>query len=157
MDGGVIFTVCFRQFPFTARLRVLETFTARSDGLPAVAAVADAESRNGQIVRLLVYFVEYRGRIYQFIAYSAPQSFGFFQDEFLRVMRGFGEVNDPAILATPPVRLKIERASRTAPFRSFIPARLPGEIRPEDVAILNPVTLNEEIQKGRALKLPGTQ
>jgi hypothetical protein len=72
-------------------------------------------------------------------------------------MRGFGDVNDPDILATQPVRLKLERAPRTAPFRSFIPARLPNEIRPEDVAILNQATLNEEIQKGRTLKLPGSQ
>jgi hypothetical protein len=73
------------------------------------------------------------------------------------VMRGFDDVKDPEILTTRPVRLELRRASRTAPFRSFIPAQLPGEIRLEDVAILNQVTLSEEIQKGRTIKLPDSR
>ena len=136
-------------------LRVRETFTQQPDDLTAIGAVADAQSQNGDSVRLLVYFVQHREHVYQFIAYSAPQSFAFFTNEFLRVVRGFENLNDPELLSTQPVRLELQRAPRTAALRSLIPATLPNELRPEDVAILNQIALNEDVEEGRVLKLPG--
>jgi len=134
-------------------IRVLERGGSQSEGLPAFYVVADAQAQD-QIVRLIAYFVEQRGRVYEFVGYSAPQAFGFFRNEFLRTMRGFGDLNDPGILNRQPVRLELERASRTASFRNFIPTRLPNDLRPEDLAILNQVSLGQEIQRGRILKLP---
>jgi hypothetical protein len=123
----------------------------------AFAAVADARMKNGQVVRVMTYFIQYRGSIYHFVAYTAPQAFGVFRGVFLQTMQGFGEIQDPRILNREPVRLRLEPVSRPAPFRDLIPKSLPVPFKTEDVAILNQVDLNQEIGPGRILKMPGAR
>jgi predicted Zn-dependent protease len=135
-------------------LRVIERGAMRSGQFPAFAVVADAQTANGQVVRVMVYFIDYRGSIYQFIGYTAPQAFGAFRGVFLQTMQGFGEIQDPRILNREPVRLALETASRRAPFDDLIPKSLPAPFKPEEVAILNQVDLREAIEPGRILKIP---
>lgn len=138
-------------------LKVLERGATRSNGLPAYMAIVDAVMENRQPVRLLVYYVDYGGKIYHFLGYTAPQAFASFRGAFLQTMQGFGRVDDPQILNREPVRLGLEQAAKTAPFRDLIPRRLPAPMRPEDVAPLNQVALNEEIRRGTILKIPRTR
>jgi predicted Zn-dependent protease len=135
-------------------LRIIQRETMRSDGFPAVAVVADAAMRNGQVVRVLAYFIEYRGNIYNFVGYTAPQGFAVFRNVFLQTMQGFGKVEDSRILNRRPVRLGLETVSRAAPLQDLIPTNLPAPTKAEDVAILNQVELNEQIGSGRILKIP---
>ena len=135
-------------------LRVIERGPTRSGGFPAFAAVADGQMENGQVVRIMVYFIQYRGNIYHFVGYTAPQAFGVFRNVFLQTMQGFGEIQDSRILNREPVRLGLEPVSRPAPFRDLIPKTLPAPFTPEDVAILNQVNLNAEMGTGRVLKVP---
>jgi predicted Zn-dependent protease len=135
-------------------LRVIQRTPMRSNGFPAMLIVADGQMEKGQTVRLMVYFIEYRGTVYHFIGYSAPQTFNQFQNLFLRTMQGFGEVQDPRILNREPVRLALEPVSRPARFQDLIPKNLPAPFTPEDVAILNQVQLNDEIRPGKTIKLP---
>ena len=138
-------------------LKVIERGPMRSNGFPAYTAVADAQMKNGQVARVMIYFVEYRGSVYQFVGYSAPQAFGSFRSLFLQTMQGFGEVQDPRILNRQPVRLALQPVTRPAPFRDLIPKSLPAPFTPQDVAILNQVELNQEIGPGRILKIPATR
>ena len=135
-------------------LRVLESRQTRSQGLPAIVAIADGKMENGQVVRLLVYFVEYGGAVYNFVGYTAQPAFGAFRNVFLQTTEGFSRVEDPRILNRQPVRLGLMNVSRAARFRDLIPRQLPAEMTPEDLAILNQVGLNDEIPRGRILKVP---
>lgn len=135
-------------------LRVLDRGPARSNGLPAYMAVADAVLENRQQVRGLVYFIEYGGRVYRFLGYTAPPAFATYRAAFLQAMQGFRRVDDSRILNREPVRLTLEYVTQPGPFRNFLPAKLPPQITPEDVAILNQVTLNQEITAGTILKIP---
>lgn len=153
MSGEKSLQAAASKFLSQGGIKVLDRGRTQSDGLPAFMVVADAQTQD-QVVRLIAYFVEQRGRVYEFVAFTAPQAFGSFRNEFLRTMRGFGDVDDPEVLRRQPVRLKLERAPRTAPFRSLIPTRLPNDMRPEDLATLNQVSLDQEIPRGRILKLP---
>lgn len=138
-------------------LRILERSPMRSNGLPAYAAIADAQMKNGQVVRLMIYFVEYRGSVYQFVGYTSPQMFGNFRSVFQQTMQGFGEVQDPQVLNRQPVRVALEPVRRTAPFRELIPRTLPAPFKPEEVAIVNQVELNQEISPGKILKIPAAR
>ena len=128
----------------------------RSGQFQAYAAVADARMENGQVVRVMVYFIDYRGSIYHFVGYTAPQAFGAFRSVFLQTMQGFGEIQDPRILNGEPVRLALETVSRRARFDELIPRSLPAPFKPEDVALLNQVNLKDEIEPGRISKYPGS-
>lgn len=138
-------------------LRVLERAPARSNGLPAFLVVADAQKQNGQVVRIIAYFIEYRGAVYHFVGYTAPQSFGAFRGVFLQTMQGFGETEDPRILNRQPVRLAMQSVSRSGPFRDLIPRTLPAPFTPDEVAILNQVELNQQIDPGKILKIPAAR
>jgi hypothetical protein len=135
-------------------LRVIERSPTRSNGLPAFAAVADAQMENKQIVRLMVYFVEYRGSVYQFVGYTGQQAFNSFRGAFLQTMQGFGELQDSRMLNRQPVRIHLQTAPRAAPFRDLIPSSLPAPFTAQEVAILNQVELNQEIGSRRILKVP---
>jgi predicted Zn-dependent protease len=106
---------------------------------------------------LTTYFIEYRGKVYQFIGYAPQQLFGSFQSAFLQTIRGFAEIQDSQILARQPVRLTLLRVSRSAPFRELIPRALPAPFTAAEAAILNEVDLNQEISPGKILKIPSQQ
>jgi predicted Zn-dependent protease len=138
-------------------LRVIERGPMRSGQFQAYAAVADARVENGQVVRIMAYFIDYRGSIYHFFGYAAPQAFGAFRGVFLQTMQGFGEIEDPRILNRAPVRLSLETVSRRARFQELIPKSLPAPFKPEEVALLNEVDLKDEIEAGRIIKIPGVR
>ncbi|MGH7794384.1 MAG: M48 family metalloprotease [Candidatus Binatia bacterium] len=138
-------------------LRVIERGTMRSNGLPAYVVVADAQMQNRQVVRIMAYFVEYRGTVYHLVGYTSPQLFGNFRNMFLQTMQGFGAVQDPRILNRQPVRLGLQPVSRPAPFRDLLPRSLPEPFTPEDVAIMNQVESNQRVDSGRILKIPATR
>jgi predicted Zn-dependent protease len=135
-------------------LRVVERGPTRSGQFSAYAAVADGRMENGQVVRFMIYFVDYRGSIYQFVGYTVPQAFATFRGVFLQTAQGFGEIQDARILNREPVRLALESVSRRARFEDLIPKSLPAPYKPDEVAILNQVNLKEEIEPGRILKIP---
>jgi len=138
-------------------LRVLERGPARSNGLPAFLVIADAQKQNGQVVRIIAYFLEYRGAVYHFVGYTAPQTFGAFRGPFLQTMQGFGEIKDPQILNRQPVRLVLQPVSRSARLRDLLPSSLPAPFTAEDVAILNQAELNQQIPPGIILKIPAVR
>jgi hypothetical protein len=53
-----------------------------------------------------------------------------------------------------PFRMNTQTATRTAPFRDFVPSELPSGMSARDLAIMNQVELNEQVQQGTRLKLP---
>ena len=138
-------------------LRVVERGSTRINGFLAVGALAEAQTQNGQMVTLTTYFIEYRGKVYQFIGYAPAQLFGSFQSAFLQTIRGFAEIQDSRILARQPVRLTLLRVSRSATFRELIPRTLPAPFTPAEAAILNEVDLNQEMRPGKILKIPSQQ
>ena len=135
-------------------LRIIDRGPMRSNGFPAYFAVADAQTQNGQLVRVMVYFIEYRGNVYNFIGYTPPQSYGLFRSVFLQTMEGFSQIQDSRILNREPVRIGLESVSRPARVTDLIPRPLPAPFKPEDVAILNELEPNGEVPPGSILKIP---
>jgi predicted Zn-dependent protease len=138
-------------------IRIVDRGPMRSDGLPAFFVVADAQQQSGQIVRVLAYFVEYRGSVYYFAGYSAASSFGVFRSAFLQTMQGFGEIRDSQVLNRQPVRLTLQSVTRPAQLRDQLPKNLPAPFTAEDVALLNQSQLNQEIAPGKVLKIPAAR
>jgi hypothetical protein len=102
----------------------------------------------------MVYFLEYRGSVYNFIGYTPPQLYGLFRSVFLQTMEGFSQIQDSRILNREPVRVALESVSRPARVTDLIPRSLPAPFKPEDVTILNEVEANAEVPAGSILKIP---
>lgn len=134
-------------------LTVIERGPARSSGgLSAQVVVADAQTQDGQTVRVMAYFIAHGGNVYRILGYSAAQTFSSHSGAFSETMQGFAPLNDSRYLHVQPERLQVIQASRTASFRSFV-TTLPRGMSLEELAILNQVGTDETIQAGEKLKL----
>jgi len=143
------------EFAGQEGLTVQERGERTVNGLDARRLVAEAESQEGQRLRLLAYFIEYNDNVYQFQGITTAESYDSYQSAFERTMTGFDELTDSDKLDVQPTRLDIRPAPRTAPFRSFVEEEaLPDEMTPTDLAIINQVDLGQTIEEGRPLKLP---
>lgn len=135
-------------------VKVIENGRVQGSRYPAYFILADAQTQQGQVLRLISYHIEYGGRVYTFLAYTSQQLFANMQDQFLQTMRGFDQVSDPSILNIQPARIRITSANRSAPFRTFVQGNeLPMDFQPVDMAILNQVDLDTQIAPGAKLKL----
>ena len=127
----------------------------RSGQFQAYAAVADARMENGQVVRVMVYFIDYRGSIYHFVGYTAPQAFGAFRSVFLQTMQGFGEIQDPRILnrrAGSP-----GAGNRLAPgaLRRINPQKLTRSVQARRRRAFKSSQFEGRNRAGKNLKVPG--
>ena len=109
-------------------------------------------SQNQQTLRLEAYFIEYGGRIYQFLAYTYSHLFSAMATSLREAPLGFRQLHDPEMLKIQPDRLQVIRASGTRPLSSFV-SGLPDQFEPEDVAILNQLQLSSEVKSGQHIKL----
>ncbi len=131
----------------------ISTNAANQHGLSGYEALASASTQQGE-VRIYLYGVSYNGAIYRFLAYTTPDKFAGLSDAFVKTAHGFMPLTDSSILNVKPVRIRITKADRSAKFSDLLPKQLPMNIKPEDVAILNQVNLDDVIPKGTMIKIP---
>jgi predicted Zn-dependent protease len=125
------------------------------NGLEARRVVIEGQTQQGQRLRVLGVFVQHRGAVYDFRGLTTAERYATFRDDFEGTMRGFARLTDPDVLNVQPTRLKVRPAPRTAAFRTFVDGEaLPRGMMPEDLAIINQVSLDTQIEAGRPLKLP---
>lgn len=88
------------------------------------------------------------------MSYTASSQFEQYENEFRASSDGFSTLTDQQILNVEPVQLQLITTSRTAAFSELIPANLPMNITPQDLAIVNQVNLDQQIEAGTMLKIP---
>jgi predicted Zn-dependent protease len=138
-------------------LEVEERGRDRVNGLEARTVRASAETQQGQTLRVLAYFIQHDGRVYSMQGVTQAASFSTYRPTFEQTMGGFRPLNDPDILNVQPTRLAIRPAQQRALFESFVDASaLPRGMDAGKLAIINQLQLDEPVDPGRPLKLPGS-
>ena len=135
-------------------LTVIDSKETRVNGLPAYAMVGDVRNESsGQVMRLLVYEIQYEDLIYQFVGLADQGAFETHVSSFRSIMEGFRPLSDPARLNVQPERISIKAVPRSMTFteamRSF---NMPGD-RYEELAILNGMQLEDQLPAGTLLKV----
>lgn len=120
------------------------------DAYQGRASITNDESE----LSILLTAVAYGGNIYTFLSYSATDQFAGNRAAFESIPDSFTEVNDPAVLNIKPVRLRLVTVNKTATFSDLLPQKLPLNIEPLDIAILNQVELTDTIEAGTVIKIP---
>ena len=86
---------------------------------------------------------------------TAANALGTYGRTLTNSIESFERLTESRYLNRQPVRLDLVRASRTAPFRSFLADRPePLGLDAEGLAILNQVSLDGTVEAGVTLKLP---
>jgi len=133
---------------------VVSQSTAEQHGLNGYQATATASSEDGTQYKFYVYSVSYGDNLYRFVSYSVADKFAAYEPQFKSTTHSFSELTDESILNIQPMRLQVRKADRTAPFVDFLPSELPMDAKKEDIAIINQVELDENIQAGQWIKIP---
>ncbi|MGM0547532.1 MAG: M48 family metalloprotease, partial [Bacteroidota bacterium] len=130
---------------------------AESNGLTAFRAEATGQTEDGTQLKFYLYAIEYEGSIYRFLNYTTVEKYGTYASSFDGITRGFRELTDSGILNIKPVRLQTVKVNQTGTFQSFLPGNLESfsiTVSPEDLAIMNQVGIDEQINADTWLKLP---
>lgn len=135
-------------------ITLVEQSSAESGGLPAYEATAEATSQDGTKLGIYAYGVEYGGNVYRFISYTTMSQFSSQKSNFTATTDGFRELKDSNILNIQPVRLQVVKTDRSGAFSSFLPEELPMDITAEEIAIVNQVHLDDQIEQGSYIKIP---
>lgn len=144
-----------RAFASQDGLEVLDQGTRRFNGITAQRVLAQAQQQNGGTVRVVSYFFEHKGTMLKFQALTSGNQYNTYRDTFVRTIEGFATLTERDKLNRQPTRLYRQEANRSAPFRSFVDtSALPDDLSIDDLAIINQVGEDEQIEAGQMLKLP---
>ncbi|WP_303311846.1 M48 family metalloprotease [Hymenobacter sp. BT730] len=129
------------------------------NGFPALAFVADQVQQDQQTgqqvagVRTLTYLIQDGKTIFALIGVSAPADFPSYASQFTSVAEAFQRLTEPDKLNRQPERVRIKtlklRSSLAAALRTY---NVP-EKRMEEMAILNGMQLNDQVNAGSLIKV----
>lgn len=144
-----------QEFAGQEGVTVIEQSRVDVRGFDARRLLVEGKTQEGQLVRLLAYFIAYGDRVYHFQGLTTAQRYDTYRDAFERTMTSFDRVTESDILNVQPTRLAIGPASRRGPFRGFVvESALPDGMTPADLAIVNQLQLDQTVEPERPLKLP---
>lgn len=132
----------------------LKQSSVKVNGYNGYVAQATLQNQDGVDLQVELTAVEYNGSIYNFLAYTTTKQFNEYSNTFNEASTGFKALTDKNILNIQPIRIKYSQASQTTAFRNLLPSTLPMNIDAADVAIINQVELDTQIEKGSWIKLP---
>ncbi len=145
------------------QLRVLNAQPTNVNGLRAYAQVAEpAPAQQGQQqqqqqqqqkVRILSYFIEYNGLIYEIHGVSEVANYANLERTFLYTMQGFNILRDPSKINRKPDRIKIVNVQRTGTLSSILQSyRMPND-KMDELSLINGMQLNDQVQAGSLIKI----
>ena len=93
--------------------------------------------------------------MYALLGVSAPADFPAYQPQFSSVAEGFNRLTDPDKLNRQPERIRIKKLTLRSNLAQALTAHGVPEKRHEELAILNGMQLNEQVNAGSLIKVVG--
>ncbi len=134
-------------------MTAVQSGAAPSTALPGWVVVATVAAQNGQELRVRAHYIEYNGAVYSFTGVAAAADYDTWKGQFELSSNNFRPLNDPAILATQPVRLFWQPAPSTETFQSLVASTLPEDVTADEMAIVNQLNLGDLVTSGTPIKL----
>ena len=126
--------------------------TATVHGFSALILESTDPSQNDTL-RVLSYFIKKDSNLYVFHGFTAPADFSNHVGALTRVMSGFEQVRDQAVLDKQPRRLTIKPAPTSGSYSSVLKAMGAKEDLLKELAVLNGGTLEDRVEKGSMIKV----
>jgi predicted Zn-dependent protease len=142
-----------QQFAQQSKVQVTASGDTMINGLPTTVIIGQATTDQGA-VGVWDAFIEMDGKVYSLLGYAPQAAFEQMRPTFESTAAGFSPLRDQSVASVQPAHLRMVRADRAAPFAAFVPTALPPGLNADAVAIMNQVTLNDQINEGRTLKVP---
>ena len=116
----------------------------------------DQQSGQQQVTKVLSYFIEKDGYVYNFHGVSAGQNFDAYTPAFESTMTNFSLLTDRTKLNVKPDRIKvISIRSTTVSVEEALRYYKVPEDKLKELALLNNMELDHKLKKGEKLKVLG--
>lgn len=134
------------------QLNVVESKRDNLNGMPVYMMVADQATQDQQ-VRALIYLIQYGGNVYSMVGVSSAQQFRQYANEFQGTMNNFKQLTDASKLNRQPERIRIKTIQQNGTLRQALTSFNMEEKRHEEIAVLNGMHLNDQVTKGKLIKI----
>lgn len=148
------------------QMTVQESANVNVNGNNAIAMISDIvqEAQQGQqqgqqaapSLRVLSYFIEYNGLIYQLHGVAEAAKFNSYYPVFSNTMTNFRDLFDPNKINRQPERIKIMTVPRATTFEQALQAYNQAPDKVETLSILNNIALNAPLPAGTKIKVLST-
>lgn len=131
------------------------------NGFPALAFVADQVQQDPQTgqqvagVRVMGHIIQDGKTMYALLGVAAPADFPSYQPQFSSVAEAFQRLTEADKLNRQPERIRIKKLALRSNLRQALTTNGVPEKRLEELAILNGMELNEQVNAGSLIKLVG--
>ncbi|TGE28005.1 M48 family metalloprotease [Hymenobacter metallicola] len=131
------------------------------NSFPALAFVADQVQQDPQTgqqvagIRTMVYLIQDGKTIYALLGASAPADFPSYQPTFSTTMEGFARLTDPDKLNRKPEHVRVKTLKLRSSLSQALKSNGVPDARLEEMAILNGMQLNEQVNAGSLIKVVG--
>ena len=140
-----------RQILEGYQLKLVDSRRVTVNGLSALAMVADQTTEQGTI-RALIYLIDYGNTIYNIMGLSTLQNFDQYSRIFTNTMENFKPLTDPAKINVTAERIVIKSVPQTGSLAQVLQQLNMPQERHQELAILNGMELNEQVQRGTLIK-----
>lgn len=141
------------------QLTVVDSKQESVNGLPALVVIADQAVQQQQQqqaapgLRALMYFIQYGENIYNLIGASTPADFNAYAQMFQSTMRTFSQLTDQSKINKQAERVRIKTIPQNGTLAQAFSSLGVAQQRMEEIAILNGMTLNDQVQRGTLIKV----
>ncbi len=142
------------------QINVLDSKQESVNGLPAIVLVGDQVQQDQQTqqaaatgVRVMMYFIQYGGNIYNLIGASSQNDFNAYAQLFQSTMGTFRELTDPAKLNKQPERIRVKTIQQAGTLSQAFQSLHVDQKRMEELSILNGMALNDRVDRGMLIKV----
>jgi predicted Zn-dependent protease len=136
------------------QLTLKESDKVQVNGLKAIAMIADQQQEQ-LLLRTLTYLIEYGGNYYAMIGISPVEKFNNYTPVFSESMKNFRALTDADKINVQPERIGIREVQENTTLAKVLQSFNMPKDRLEELAILNGMELNEQVQKGMLIKILG--
>ena len=124
--------------------------SGKVNGLPASSGFFRMQTQDGVLAGYAV-FVDYGGRTYALFAFTPESRISSYDAAFKASLGSFEKLTDRDALNVQPRRIEIVQIDRAMTVQAFT-ERWPSTVDPEQIAMINGMTLTDELPAGTMLK-----
>lgn len=140
-----------RKFIADNEAIVVSSSSERVNNFATQIMTSDIQSQSG-VLRLLSYFYEKDANIFVFHGIASKEAFPNYRAEFENTMNHFNRLTDQSKINVKPNRLNVREATNSGTLRSVLRQLDTPADKLEDVAVLNGMHLDDQIQQGTLVK-----
>ena len=159
-DAAILFTLASQNSPAQAartfvtesNAQVVDASPIKVHGLNARRVISDIATQQ-DILRVMSYFIQYKGQVYAFHGYTSRKIFDSYSALFQRTLGGFNRLNDPAKINVKPDRIRIKTVAKSTTVRNALKSLRVPDDQLEKVALINGMRLTDRVKAKTLLKI----